>query len=561
MNNLPKITFLISFMALKTLAASKNWVPENPIKEATRQGMLDALDAGWKDWGSPPSPSKHGIDQQQGVGNPLEKVMIDKIEFQKTPLRHVLAYCSELAIAQGMVLNWVLMDSSYNPEISLNLQQMPLKRVLELVAAASGCELYEDNQVLFFCPNKSFAGEGMTFQSIGISRAAVGQIVGDPSLTEKKQPANTLSTAEEERCLKAFFKRAGIDFDLPNCHFAFDGNRLIVTHHMPQIQRLKFLIKNYENTPQVEIEAKFMEVSQAALEEIGTQWRLTHGKSLFQTFNPADGATSVRSLQNAFGNHGFTGGAGSIVMDQKTIATIPNVPPIAPESLNLGGMAPNLLQVKGRIGSVNIDMLLKALQQKGGGELMSAPKLTVLSGKCAEIVVAKEFRYPQSYDQVNSAVGMNGSAVTSGGSAGVTITAGTPRDFAMRRLGVEMKVLPIVEHGRDSIFLQLEPQVTELDGFVEYGGRNIAISGNTTVNIPSGFSQPTFSVRKIQTQVYLQSGETMIMGGLLRDEKKVVSDKVPFLGDLPLIGLLFRSKGETQQKKNLVIVVRAEVIQ
>ncbi len=189
---------------------------------------------------------------------------------------------------------------------------------------------------------------------------------------------------------------------------------------------------------------------------------------------------------------------------------------------------------------------------------MSAPKLTVLSGKTANIIVAQELRYPQNYGETHSEVG-SGSTLTTSTSAGVTITAGTPRDFTTRNIGVEMRVTPIVEND-NNISLQLEPKVTEFEGFMEYGGMSVAVAGGTTVSVPSGFYQPIFSTRAIQTEVTVQNGATVIMGGLTREEVKEVHDKIPVLGNIPLLGKLFRSKSETSQKRNLLIFVTARTV-
>ena len=112
----------------------------------------------------------------------------------------------------------------------------------------------------------------------------------------------------------------------------------------------------------------------------------------------------------------------------------------------------------------------------------------------------------------------------------------------------------------NSISLLLEPQVTEFEGFVEYGGPSIGISGGTTVTVPSGFFQPIFSVRRVRTEVTVWDGATVVMGGLTREEVKSVEDKIPILGDLPLLGRFFKSKGETTQKRNLLIFVTANLI-
>jgi general secretion pathway protein D len=235
-----------------------------------------------------------------------------------------------------------------------------------------------------------------------------------------------------------------------------------------------------------------------------------------------------------------------------------NNAPSIPGTAALGAAASALASVTGVIGEFDVNAVVRALAQKQGTDLLSAPKVTVLSGNPATITVAQELRYPQSFGQTQSQVG-TGSA-SGGGSAGVAITAGTPQEFTTRNVGVELKVTPTVEEDDYSISLDLNPKVTEFDGFVEYGGPSVAISGNTTVNVPSGFYQPIFSVRDISTKVTIWDGATLIMGGLTREEVKKVSDKVPVLGDIPLLGQLFRSKGESAQKRNLLIFVTANLL-
>jgi len=127
-------------------------------------------------------------------------------------------------------------------------------------------------------------------------------------------------------------------------------------------------------------------------------------------------------------------------------------------------------------------------------------------------------------------------------------------------VGVELKVTPTVEEDDYSISLDLNPKVTEFEGFVEYGGQSVAISGGTTVTVPSGFYQPIFSTREVTTKVMVWDGATLVMGGLTREEVKKVNDKVPVLGDIPLIGRAFRSSGETTSKRNLLIFVTANLI-
>ncbi|MFM1852429.1 MAG: hypothetical protein RIS54_2113 [Verrucomicrobiota bacterium] len=82
----------------------------------------------------------------------------------------------------------------------------------------------------------------------------------------------------------------------------------------------------------------------------------------------------------------------------------------------------------------------------------------------------------------------------------------------------------------------------------------------SAVNVPSGFYQPIFSVRDIAIKVTIWDGATLIMGGLTREEVKKVNDKVPVVGDIPMLGRLFKSKGESAQKRNLLIFVTANLL-
>jgi general secretion pathway protein D len=78
--------------------------------------------------------------------------------------------------------------------------------------------------------------------------------------------------------------------------------------------------------------------------------------------------------------------------------------------------------------------------------------------------------------------------------------------------------------------------------------------------VPAGFYQPIFSVREISTEVTIFDGATVVMGGLTRDEVRSVEDKIPVLGDIPGLGRIFRSEGETRQKRNLLIFVTANLV-
>jgi general secretion pathway protein D len=357
---------------------------------------------------------------------------------------------------------------------------------------------------------------------------------------------------------------------LPGTSLAFDGEQLIVTQTRRNLERMRAILRNYNEVKQVEIEAKFLEVAQNDLEEVGFDWMISDngervfdfsGTSINDTYSVNAATSQIRiSRPESVVFDDF----GSVVSTIDALdANVDVSPPDLPETIDLGSDASNLFNATGwGVNGYDVDFAIRALSRKSGSDLMSAPKVTVLSGKKATITVAQELRYPESYGDIESQVGNssnnNNNSSNNGGSS-ISITAGTPQDFVVRNVGVELTVTPNVEND-DTISLLLEPRVTEFEGFVEYGGPSVALSGDTTVTVPAGFYQPIFSTRELSTEVTVFDGATLVMGGLTRDEVKSVNDKVPVLGDIPGVGRLFRSEGETRQKRNLLIFVTANMV-
>jgi general secretion pathway protein D len=243
-----------------------------------------------------------------------------------------------------------------------------------------------------------------------------------------------------------------------------------------------------------------MEVQEGALEELGVKWNLSR-RGIAQ-INPATGAPNLdstvrqvfstsetytsdgvtRSLVSAFPSTTNTSG---LVIKDPGLATgqlnVPVAPATIPGGVQLASTATALANITGFVGEFDVSAVIRALSQKQGSDLLSSPKVTVLSGNPANITVAQELRYPQSYGEIQSQVG---SGATTGGAAGVTITAGTPQEFTTRNVGVEMKVTPTVEEDDYSISLDLNPKVTEFEGFVEYGGPSVAMRVPTLIASP-----------------------------------------------------------------------------
>ena len=367
----------------------------------------------------------------------------------------------------------------------------------------------------------------------------------------------------QEMAIKSFLIRSGVPFE-PPATLSFDGTRLIVTGSPKNLDRVKNIIRRYSDIKQVHIEAKFIEVEQKALNELGVNWTLapTAGGN-----GNVNAGSNLRSINRVFAQNNSapknltinsqitTGGVTS-----NNLQTFPNVAPSFPGGMNLGNLANTYTGTVSVLGQETLAVAIRAIEESAGSDLMSSPSLTVLDGKTAVIKVAQLLRYPQAYGDIQSNVGQGGGGGALGAtSTSVAITAGTPQDFTVQEVGVTLEVTPTVA-ADDSIALNLKPKVTEFEGFVEYGGTSVALTGGVTVTVPSGFFQPIFSTREVTTDVTVFDGATVVIGGLTREEVKTIDDKVPVLGSLPLIGAAFRSTGKSVAKRSLMVFVTANLV-
>ncbi|NDV62715.1 hypothetical protein G0Q06_09660 [Puniceicoccales bacterium CK1056] len=537
------------------------------IREETRTRLLDEVDHVW----ARPEVSGRGVDpgkvvDQELIRHRLEEIFIPKVEFRQVPLSEVVETLSELLVRdspQQGSLNIVLIDpEGRDPFVSIILRRLSLKRVLDFVVESVAYEYDLQNDAVVIRPGQG-PGFGLETAFYPVSRSTLIRLTGIHEVEElvisnvmqdpfAEAPGDSVDRrADAEGALKGFLERAGIPFDaVTGANLALADGQLIVTQTARNHEKLRSLLQRYREIKQVEIEARFLEVQERNLEELGFEWTLLGNGQDRVTTAPA------RNLANAF----TVGGDESRIVIDRSGVDLPAIAqgaPVLPISVDLAEDAGNLAHYATALGGgVDLDLVIRALERQSGNDLLSAPKITVLSGKTAEIVVAEEFRYPEMYGDTNAEVGKGDS---SSGSAGVAITAGTPRSFTTRNVGVEMEVTPTVEED-NSISLLLKPKVTEFEGFVEYGGTSVAIASDTTVTVPSGFYQPVFSIRKIQTEVTIWDGATVVMGGLTREQSVRINDRVPILGDIPLIGRLFRSEGESTQKRNLLIFVTANLV-
>lgn len=162
---------------------------------------------------------------------------------------------------------------------------------------------------------------------------------------------------------------------------------------------------------------------------------------------------------------------------------------------------------------------------------------------------------------VNLATG--GSASNAGGGGGIPITPTTPTAFATKEVGIILEVEPVISGDGKSVEISLTPSNIEFEGFIDYGSPIIKPSdgvGASTVLQANHIYQPVFRNTHTTTSVNVYDGSTVVIGGLVQETRQDINDKVPIVGDLPLIGRFWQSKVTQSEKRCIVFFVTVKVI-
>jgi len=379
----------------------------------------------------------------------------------------------------------------------------------------------------------------------------------------------------------------GVEFPVgASANYLSAGSKLVVRNTRDNIDQIDALVDAAMGVApsQVDIQTKFLEINQNNIQELGFDWLLgpfSIGGGIY-----GSGGGSSNSLNNA--NYPFNSAGmntvGSLRSGNTAISGNSIDSAIAGQSGDSTSPAPGVFSVAGIFTDPQFQMVIHALNQKKGIDLMSAPKVTTKSGVKATVKIVDEFIYPRQYDppQFSQPGGGTGQGNTGGGDPTKipppTVTPAFPRDFTKQDLGVVLDAKPTIGPDGYTIDLELNPKVTDFDGFINYGspingvgyqvgiyapGGGIgvpAIVPTTTLLTTNTINQPVFTVREVNTFVTVWDGQTVALGGLIREDVQKVQDKVPILGDMPLAGRLFRSDADQKLKKNLVIFVTPRIL-
>jgi len=342
---------------------------------------------------------------------------------------------------------------------------------------------------------------------------------------------------------KEFFRSLGVDWPVGSeIQYLPSIGKIIVKNTASNLAVFERVLSIINVLPkQIEIEARFVEVNQTDLMSLGFEYFITDDWEVAQKSSDKNKPLSqrervvVEESQLTIGERFLT--------DELDEAGV------------VGGVeaTDNLLAISSFLTNPDLRMVIHALEQKGNADLLSAPKVMTKSGQEAEIKVVTEYIYPSDY---TVEPGQPAILTDQGISAGVPPLV-TPAEFETREVGVILQVLPEVTADGEMINLTMSPEVVTEPEWFDYGQTFTDASGTIQTIL---IQQPFFNSRSIRTSILVYNGATVVMGGMITEERVQVEDKIPFLGDIPILGRFFRSNYDNSIKLNLLIFVTARLV-
>jgi pilus assembly protein CpaC len=250
---------------------------------------------------------------------------------------------------------------------------------------------------------------------------------------------------------------------------------------------------------EVLLEVKFAEVDRAAITQLG-----------FNLFDLGQGNTVALSQTGQFGALSTTNTAQTTVTNgNTTTTTTTGTPPRA----NISDFL-NLFVAR---TDINLGVVIKALQQKNLLQILAEPNLIAVNGKEASFLAGGEFPFP----------------IVQPGQGFTAVT------IQFREFGVKLRFTPVIMPN-NNIHLQVVPEVSQLD-----------FTNALTI---SGFTVPALSTRRAQTEFELQDGQSFVIAGLMDNRVTNVANKIPGLGDIPILGTFFKSKNLQRSNAELMVL-------
>lgn len=304
-------------------------------------------------------------------------------------------------------------------------------------------------------------------------------------------------------------------------------NKLIVRNTPSNLKIIEKFIEELGTPPQVSIEAKFVSVGEETFRDLGLEW----GSFSFNWANPIGRTKRYSGLPG--------GGAWTYDTINGSITS------------GVGDTPDNgLLLTYRSLNYPALEATLHLLSTRADTKFLSAPTITTLNNEPATVRFVTTVRYVDTVDVTTE--------TTEATVAGAAPTTTTTLDWAFidRDVGIVLYVNPLVIKPTQSVRLFLQPVVSEIvPGTIPY-----TIS-RTTGQQDITITPPSFTSRDATTNVNVHDGTTIVLGGLMNEETTKLISKIPFLGDIPIIGkAFFQRQIDSTERQHLLIFITVHVL-
>ncbi|HEX2082277.1 MAG TPA: type IV pilus secretin PilQ family protein, partial [Xanthomonadaceae bacterium] len=464
--------------------------------------------------------------------------------FQDVSVRSVLQI-----IADEADLNIVAADTVQG-NVTLRLFDVPWDQALDIVLQAKGLDKRRSGNVVWVAPQSEIAKYEQDIQQARINLENGAELITEyiPLSYSSAEDVAKLLTEESKNAQGSGGAGGGgggqddrqRGFLSPRGSLSFDRrtNTLLVIDIPQRVADIKSLVTVLDKpVDQVVIEARIVIAQESFARELGARFGISGNKNDNVYFsgnlnaNSANrNADAAASRENAELLRTYTE-AIEAWRDAGEVGPQPQ-PPVPVASSITRGLNINLPTSFSNAGALALSILnagylldieLSALQEEGRGEVISNPRIVTSNQKEAVIRQGEEVGY----------LTITGST---GGAAQVP-------QVQFKEALLELRVTPtITNDGR--VFLNMNVKKDEVAGFVD-----------------TGFGQvPTIAKREVNTAILVEDGQTVVVGGVYEFESRSDLSKVPFLGDIPVLGNLFKKRGRSKDKAELLIFVTPKVL-
>lgn len=473
-------------------------------------------------------------DERKKLGEPVEyKGTPVTFNIQDIPVRSALQL-----IADVSELNIVVADS-VSGNVTLRLVNVPWDQALDIILQAKGLDKRTQGNVVWIAPTAEIAQREQAIEDARIALEDRAELITEyipvnygsaediaRLLTEEALEGESQNQGvETQRSLTRGFlsKRGSVTFDKRT-------NTLLVNDTAEKIKELKSLIALLDRpVDQVLIESRIVVATDTFSRELGARFGVSgayedhHGNII--TSSGSASATD-QLINNALANRMSGRPSGLPVATPGPRGSGVTAPSLAnrlnvnlPATAGAGSFGWSVLAA-----DYILDLELSALQTEGRGEVVASPRVITANQREAVIRQGDEI----GYVTISAA----------GGSGGIPIP-----QVQFKEILLELKVIPTITQD-DRIFLSMNVKKDELAGFV-----------STSIG-----DVPQINKRELNTAVLVENGQTVVLGGVYEFKTREDLSKVPFLGDLPALGNLFKKKSRETSKAELLIFVTPKIL-